>query len=96
MSQVFIFPAIGPAGLLHPHAAPHLKNMFIVSFHKVCCQSTIDCKCFSEIVLFPSAGAKVSHFVVEDSHTLVLSKLHGMKKLYNVYLYVSAFADVLL
>lgn len=55
LSHVFIFPAIGPTDL-HPYPAPHLQNMLIVYFHKVCCQSTIDCKCFSETVLFPSAG----------------------------------------
>jgi hypothetical protein len=55
--------------------------MFIVSFQRACCQSTIDSEYFSEIVLFPSADAKVSHFAAEDSHMPVLSKLHGMKKL---------------
>jgi len=80
----------------NPYPAPHLKNMFSASFHKVCCQSAIDCKCFSKTVLFPSACAKFSHFAAEDSHVLVLSMLHGMKKLYSAYLNVSAFADMLL
>jgi hypothetical protein len=32
LSQILFFPAIGPTDL-HPYPAPHLKNMFLVSFH---------------------------------------------------------------